>query len=141
MSTVSAQTLGFTWIASMIAQDSTLKTYAPGGVFADMAPVDAANPYVIVSAQSGTNRLTATVVRIWTEVLYQVKAVGPETQYQNISAAAKRIDTLLDARNQTIAGGIILASWQESPLALSELVAGEKWNNEGGLYRLLIQEV
>lgn len=135
-----AQAMGFAWIGSLLSNDATLLASAPGGVFRDLAPPDTPAPYVIISAQSGSDRLTANVVRLWTEVMFQAKAVGPSSSYAAVIAASARIDALLGRTGiTTVTGGYILFSYRESPLALSELVAGEYWNNDGGLYRVAIQ--
>lgn len=135
-----AQAMAFAWISSLLSADATLLAAAPGGVHRDLAPPGTPSPYVIASIQSGNNKMTATAVRLWTDVLAQVKAVGPASSYAAIVAASARIDVLLNSSGiATVTGGYILSSYQESPLAVSEIVAGEQWNNDGGLYRIAIQ--
>ncbi|MGH2510530.1 MAG: hypothetical protein ACRDHZ_24410 [Ktedonobacteraceae bacterium] len=136
--------LGFQLLYSLLAPDPTLQSFAPGGVFRDEADPGTATPYVIVIMQSpGADSLTMVGVRLLTNPLYQVKAVGPSSLSSQIANAAAQIDTLLGGedglKNQSIAGGFIAALYRESPLMVGELVNGEKWQNIGGLYRLTIE--
>ena len=138
---VMEQATGFKWLSSMLSSDTQLLAAAPGGVWRDLAPPDTATPYMIVSLQAGQDVLTANAFRLFVYGVYQIKAVGPGNNYSGIVTAASRVDALLGRTSGTTTNGIILACYRETPLAVSEIVDGELWNNLGGFYRIAIQGV
>lgn len=131
-----------TWLYGVLSNDTTLLGYAPGGVFADLAPDGTLTPYVIFNAQSpGVNSLTMNGVRLLSNPLYQVVATGPASQMSSIANAAAEIDKLLKPpASGTVAGGYISSSYQETPLMLSQVINTVKWKSIGGLYRLSVQQ-
>jgi hypothetical protein len=136
---------GFAWLYSVLSGDSTLTGYAPGGVWRGLAPDGTATPFVILSLQSGQDKLTANAVRILDDDTFLVKASGPASNTAGVTNAAARIDALLGRTSGTIGtpgqvtAGAILACYRETPLSVDELINGELWTNLGGLYRLIIQ--
>ncbi len=86
---------GMQWLYATLSGDPTLSGIAVGGVYRNLAPTLVATPYVIIGFQSGTETLTMTAVRLFTQPLYQVKAVGPSQITSQIVAAAAAIDALL----------------------------------------------
>lgn len=133
--------LGLAWIIGGLEADATLAGYAPGGVHRGTAPLGTPTPYISVGQQSGGDTTTANRVRLFSGILYQIKASGPASQTASIVAAAARIDELIDnKRNQLTTGGIILSSSREEPLAYDEdLPDGNKDSHFGGLYGLQVQ--
>lgn len=138
--TVQESGIAFEFLMSVLSNDATLGSYVPGGVWRSMAPPSTTPPYVIISLQSGADTLTAQVVRLMSQILYQVRVVGPVGMTATLFSAAQEIDNLLARTSGTATGGQVLACWRESPLQLDELVNGELWTNIGGLYRLQIQQ-
>lgn len=131
--------LGFQWLNSVLANDSTLAGYAPGGVYRALAATTSDVPYVLAIYMAGTTTTNFNGVRGFVSMLYQVKAVGPARLTGMIVNAAARIDALITTATQiSITGGIIKSCIQETPLQLDELVAKEQWTNLGGLYRIMI---
>jgi hypothetical protein len=88
-------TYGFLWLKSVLGADSTLAANAPGGIWRGSAPSGTTTPYVIIGLQSGLDVLTLNAVRIMTQPLYQVRAIGPAAISTTIAAAANEIDVLL----------------------------------------------
>lgn len=132
--------IAFEFLYSTLSSDNTLTALAPGGVWRSMAPPSTNPPYVILSLQSGVDVLTSQIVRLMTQILYQVKVIGPVAMTAQLFSAAQEIDNLLARTSGTATGGVILACWRESPLQLDELVNGELWTNIGGLYRIQAQQ-
>lgn len=135
--------LGFQFLSSTLGGDSTLAGYAPGGVWRALAPPSSEAPYVIMAFQAGSDIVTMNGVRLIVEATFQAKAVGPASETATIVNAAERIDVLLGGiqgmRDIAVTGGEILSCYRQSPLQVSELVAGELWESIGGLYRLQIE--
>jgi hypothetical protein len=131
--------LGFAYLYSTLAGDSTLSGYAPGGVYRALAPPVTSAPYVMLIYMAGTTTTNFAAVRGYVSLLYQVKAVGPANGTQALVNAATRLDTLITTATQvSVTGGTIKSCVQTQPLEVDELVAGEQWSNLGGLYRLMI---
>lgn len=86
---------GLMWLYSTLSGDATLATYAPGGVWTFIAPTTTATPFVMVGFQSGMETLTFNAVRLFTQPLYQVRAMGRTNDMANIQQAASQIDALL----------------------------------------------
>jgi hypothetical protein len=151
MSNYNEQMLAHIWLIQQLGADSTLLSYAPGGVWRGMAPAGEATPFVIISHQSGQDSLTNFGYRVLTTMTFQVKAVGPASATTAINSAAARIDALLGSPPGRAAGGPIVVSsvqegqmyaiYREQPFVLDEIVNGELWTNIGGLYRCQVGQV
>lgn len=129
------------WLNATLSDDSTLLGYAPGGVFADLAPDGTATPYVIFTLQSpGADSLTMNVVRLLTNPLYQVVVVAESSKMTAIVNAASRLDDLLKRTAGTATGGDISSCYREQPVEKTQLINTVKWKSVGGLYRLQIQQ-
>lgn len=143
---VSEAYLGFQFLYGILAPDTTLQSYAPGGVFRSEADPGTTPPFVIIGLQSpGVDTMTITAVRLLSNPLYQIRAVGPASLTQQVANAASQIDVLLGGkdglRNQSIANGFIAACYRENVLQLDEIVNGELITSIGGLYRLIIEAI
>ena len=137
--------LGFVLIQSLLAPDTTLQGYAPGGVYRAMAPPETVAPYVTHALQSpGQDTMTAFKYRIMSNPLYQIKATGPAALTSQLANAEQQIDILLGGKsglkNQVVTGGIILACFRESAFQIDDpvLINGELYSSFGGLWRMQI---
>jgi hypothetical protein len=143
---VSEVGLGLQFLFGVLSPDPTLASYAPGGGYRSLAPDGTATPFWIVSLQNaGQDTLTQQGVRLLSQPLFLVKAVGPASAMQAIVNAASQIDLLLGGgqglRNQSIANGFIAACFRTATHEQDELVNGVLWTNIGGLYRLVIEQI
>lgn len=134
--------IGYQYIYATLSPDSLLTGYAPGGVHRSLAPPETQPPFVVMSYQSGQDVLTMNAFRTMVSAIFQVKCVGPASMITALANAAARIDALLGSppTSGTATGGLVAASYRESPIALDEIVAGEVWSNWGGMYRMLIEQ-
>jgi hypothetical protein len=128
---------GYKWIDAILRPDTQLQSYVSGRLYTDVAPPTTATPYVITSLQGGIDLNTANAVRIWTDSLWQVKAVAPATDSVKQEQAASRLDALLTAK--TVVAGFTVSCWREQTLYYSETINGVVWRHLGGIYRLLIE--
>lgn len=127
-------TAGLTFLYTTLSGDSIFTGYV-NGIWTGVAPEGVSPDFCILQPQSMPDVLTATATRIMSRNLYQVKIVGPVSDYANISRAYDRADQLLAlVRNS---GGII-ACFRESSIYLPEVVDGVPWVNLGGMYRVEI---
>ncbi len=122
--------------------DATLMAIATGGVFQDYAPLGTTAPFIIVAQQSSVDVNTVNGVRMFTNKLMQIKAIGPSSGFAALVAAVDRIDTLFkNVRNAGLPSGGVLASTRESELSYSEIINGAAWSHLGALYRVELQGV
>lgn len=130
-----------TWLEATLSGDLTLMGYAPGGVFAYMAPDGTPTPYVVFGEQSpGNDSLTANAVRLLTNPLYQVVVTGEASKMSSIVNAASRLDDLLKRASGTVVGGYIAVCYREQPLQKAELINTVVWRSIGGLYRMTVEQ-
>jgi hypothetical protein len=122
--------------------DSALMAAAPGGVFQGFADIGTVAPYALVVQQAGTDVLTVNAIRLFTTLLFQIKAIGPTASYVTIVTIADRIDALFKRTGPTmLSSGGVLACYREQSLAYEELVNGAQWSHLGGLYRIDLQGI
>ncbi|SRR5579875_3592173 len=141
--------LAYEYLKTVLSGDTTLTSYAPGGVWRNEAPpvgTNSSTPYIILSYQSGQDVVTAYGTRIFASLKMQVKVVGPASQAaSNIVPAASRIDALIGlvrgAPLTTDGNGLVLTCYAEQPIALDELINGELWLSVGAMYRMQIQAI
>lgn len=130
----------FEWLYTTLSNDAALPAYAPGGVWRSLAPDGTPTPFVIIAYQSGQDVLSMNVVRLMTDLLFQIKVVGPVSSISQVYSAVDEIDALLKRTSGSVSNGLVLACYRESPLELDELVNEQIWCNIGGLYRAVVQQ-
>lgn len=132
----------YQWMQATLAQDTTLQGYAPGGVWRAEAEANTPAPYVTITYQPGRGRdeIAFGGVRAYSDLYFEVCAVGPAKTLQSIVNAALRIDVLLAVAQQTaITGGTLLAVYRVEPVETNPLIDGERWNSNGGVYRVMVK--
>ncbi len=130
----------YNWIDSTLRADVSLMTASVGGVWQGIADISTVGPHVSYTQQSSADTLTMNAVRLFANILVQIKAVGPSSQYVTLVTIADLIDTdFKRAGPVALASGGVLACWRESTLALEEVVNGAQISHLGGLYRVLLQ--
>jgi hypothetical protein len=131
--------IAFAWLTSTLAGDVTLAGYAPGGVSRTFAQPKTATPYIVMSYQSGTDYPVFGGVNAYSDLYFEVMAVGPANNTQALTNAAARIKELLTvAQPVSVTGGSIRSCYRSQPLESDPLVDGEQWTSIGGTYRLMV---
>lgn len=134
--------IAYQWMQATLANDTTLTGYAPGGVWRAEAEANTPAPYVTITYQPGRGRdeIAFGGVRPYSDLYFEVCAVGPVKALQNIVSAALRIDALLPVSQQTaITGGMLLALYRAEPVETNPLIDGLRWNSNGGIYRVMVK--
>ena len=132
--------LADTWLYDTLSADVVLTATAPGGVWADTAPVGTTEPFVTFTKVAGRDHKAIGSIRVWEDCLYDVKATKADTKYTDLDAAADRIDAVLHDVAATVTGGRIVQCTRESGLRLSEVTDGVSYRHLGGTYRLQVRE-
>ncbi len=136
---MSETALAYDWVATTMQADSALVAAATGGVFREFAPMDTIPPYALVAQQVGMDVNTVNAIRIKTDILMRIQAIGPSGPGGNYAALviiADRIDALFKNRRNPTSS--ILACYREQPLTYPDEVNGQPWSYLGGLYHIEI---
>ena len=139
--------LGYAYLETTLGGDSTLESMAPGGVNRAFAQPGTAVPYIITAFHTGIDTVTMNAFRVLSNLVFQIKVVGPANNTSQLAAAAARIDALLGSPPGIppgaigivvggVTAGYLYSCYRDSPLVTDELVTGQLWSNIGGLYRM-----
>jgi hypothetical protein len=133
------------WIFQTLKNDTTLANLVGGTasprIYADIAPADAAAPYIVFQNQSAVDSQGIGAIRIMVDALYVVRGIAPTDTFGGaLAQIADRVDTLLHDVAGTAGGGNIVASVREAPFRLTEPRDGKVWRHLGGIYRIYAQE-
>jgi len=130
------------WAESTMQADTALMTAAVGNVWLAFAPIGTAAPFVIMNQQSSSDVMTVNAVRLFTDLLLQIKIIGPATNFAAIVAGADRIDALFKSvREFGLSSGGVLCCYREQIVSYSEIINGAAWHHLGGLYHISLQGV
>ena len=130
----------YQFIDSTLRADTSLMTASVGGVWQGIADISTVGPHVSYTQQSSADKNTVNAVRLFANLLIQIKAVGPSSQYVTLVTIADRIDTDFKRVGPvTLASGYVLACFRESTLALEEVVNGAQISHLGCLYRIQLE--
>lgn len=133
------------FIYSRLAGDATLANLVGGTasprIYSDVAPSDAATPYIVYQNQAAADVRGIGTVTIMVDALYLIRGVAPTDTYgAALAQIADRIQTLLHGVAGTAGTGRVLACLREAPFHLPETRDGKLWRHLGGIYRLYPQE-
>ena len=135
-------------VARLLA-DAALMALVPDGVFVDEAGAS------LVTGGNATRFVIVSLVeehdvqkfggRAYEDALYQVEARMLSTVAgADITAAAARLDALLEDQPLTVAGYAPMALYRESRIRLTEIDdadASIRWHRRGGHFRLVMSPV
>lgn len=154
--------LAISWISATLSGDSTMVSLAPGGFWRGKVPQTLENsaiqsPLIIYAHQGGPGAITTmNGLRLFSDMLFQIVAAGPESNYTAIAQAAAYFDRLFGGPpNGPVSGpvlapagsglmgnvGWVLDCYQQQPLLLDLEENGEPWVKNGGLYKLQLQQI
>lgn len=128
------------WIYATLAADGALAAVVGTRIYADRIPQNVASPYpcVLFGFLSGVDFNAVGSVRVWTNMLYVVRAIDEvETFLGNIKTAAGRIDAVLHRASGSTSEGTVWAAIREQPYRMSEEAEGRVFSHLGGVFRIL----
>ncbi len=133
-------TLGLEYIYSSVTANTDLMAVAIGGAHRGMAPIGISAPFVVFAHQSGRVNMAFQGVKAFTEILYQVKAVGPSINTTDLLTIAGLLDTaLMTDHDVAVTGGVVKSCYPYQTLQLDEPVNGEEWSSFGALYLIRVK--
>lgn len=128
------------FIYGLLAADTALAALVAGRIYGYQADQGAPLPVVVFQQQSGVDLLAPGPVRIWSNLLYLVKAIGQGTGWAGVAPIAARIDAVLHGAQGPGPGpGQVYICYREQPFTLAETQAGVQYRHLGGVYRLFVQ--
>lgn len=127
------------WLYTMLSTDAALTAIVSTRVYDTLAVESATFPYVVFRYQGGSDVRTNGAGRIMVSSVYQVKVIGKGVPFSSLTAAASRIDALLNAKYGANSDGQVWAV-REQPIKYLELDNGVQYRHLGGLYRVWSQE-
>lgn len=108
-------------------------------VFADVAPPDAAAPFLVFSLADARDVAVVGDVRLIVDATYLVKAVGEGRSYAAIEPLALALDAALHGQRDETAGGAVVRCSRTRPIRYAEHSAGVDYRHLGGYYRVQIK--
>lgn len=125
-------------VIAKLANDATLTSLAPGGVFRDVAPQDTTGPYMIVTQMAHEDVYQQVKALGFESALYLVKAVQSSTSASGAMAAAARAHVLLQSANLTITGFNCMDVRREERVEYVEIdnEGDRRFQHRGGMYRV-----
>lgn len=128
------------WLFGTLTADATLVAMLPGGATSGInnqqAEQGTAHPIVIYQFMSGVDYAAVGAFRIWTNMIWLIKAVGDTANVASLDAIVARIDTLLHRASGTPASGTVWSCTRESTIEYPEDVSGRQFRHSGATYRL-----
>lgn len=124
------------FIYSTLSGDATLMAQLPGGVWNVQANERAPYPLVVFQFMSGIDAAAVGALRIWTSMIYLVKAIAEADNFAALNSAVARIDALLHRTSGTAADGTVWTCTREQAIRLPDSVAGRQYRQAGGLFRI-----
>lgn len=128
-------------LISKLTSDVTLMTLAPGGVFREIAPQGATEPYIIVQMMRHSDEYLINRGEAFEEFTYMVKAVQRTTSGATVQSVSDRIHTVLQDSTMTITGYNLITMQREERIAYVELDENrdQRYQHRGGIYQVLVE--
>lgn len=130
---------GLVFIRSLLSDDATLAGLV-SEVYADVAPMDAVYPFILVSLQDGVDEIGLGGEFIVSGLSYVVRAVGQGASYLPLESIAERIKAVLHKATGATGNGEVFECLQTAPIAYPETGSdGQQYRHLGGLYELVVR--
>jgi hypothetical protein len=128
------------WLFGTLTGDATLVAMLPGGATAGVNNMQAEQgtpyPFVVYQFMSGIDYAAVGAFRIWTNMVWLVKAIGDTADVAALDAIAARIDTLLQRGSGTPVAGNVWSADRQTTVEYPESVEGRQYRHLGGTYRI-----
>lgn len=127
------------YIVSRLSGDSALSILAPGGVWAGVADLGVATPYIVFTLMASPDTRGSASYRNFTRPLYLIEALAPVEGYGGVASAADRMDQLIGlARNGSTDILNVASVYREQATERYEVDSGARWVRLGGFYRFIV---
>lgn len=123
------------WLYAVLSGDADLALLVGDRIFDGVGRPDAAYPFVVFQFQGGHDVAGVSAIRLMSQELYLVKAVGRGASYAALKPIAKRIDELLHRQRGVTADGTVWSCVREQPFKNVYIEDRIQHRQLGGLYR------
>jgi hypothetical protein len=129
------------WLYATLSGDGAITAAIGNRIYADVAPLDAAYPFIVYNMKSASDVAGVGALRILTQADYTVKVITQGSSYAPIKDLALRIDTLLHRQSGTTTDGAVISATRQEPVRYTETdnQSGVQYKHLGGIYRLQAQ--
>lgn len=107
-----------------------------GGIYRGVPPPIAVVPYVTIRANPRQDLQVVNGIRVWSEVVCDVVAVGKDLQWDALDRGAAAFDALLQATDGSTASGRVFSCVRIQPISFDEVDEGIQYVYVGGSYRI-----
>ena len=123
------------FVFDALKADAAFNAAIGGRLYRDQVPQAAQLPAGLVSLVSATDSNTLGGVRVFAAALVDVHLIAAGSSYGPINAAADRADTVLQNRDGTSGGAVIVELRREQVMAYLETEAGTTFAHLVSTYR------
>jgi len=137
------------WLTPLLAADTAgagslgvLSAGITDRIYDTLAPQEEETYTIIVfNIQSATDLMMISRAgsRVWCNCLAQVKVIGKDQAFSELTSIASRIDALIHQASGTPSGGTIVACTREQIVRYIEPVGALTYRHLGGLFRMIAQ--
>jgi hypothetical protein len=129
------------WLYSTLAGDSVIQSLVGSRISNTQSTDELAAPYITFSSSAARAIRGVGGTLLDVDAQYQIKAVSQSGSFNQASAIAARIRTLLDQRSVTTASPLTpvpstIACWWELEIRYPELSEGNWYRHLGAQYRI-----
>lgn len=124
------------FLYSTLSGDATLMAAATGGVWNTQAQEGTVYPLIVFQFMSGIDYAAVGALRVWTNMIYMVKAIAEADNFDALNAIVARIDALLHRTSATPTDGIVWSCTREQVIRLPDSVASRQYRQSGALWRV-----
>lgn len=130
---------GLVFLRSLLSADTTLAGLV-SEVYADLAPMEAVYPFVLIGLQDASDEIGLGGEFIVSGLSYTVRAVGQGASYLPLESIAERIKAVLHKATGEAGNGEVFECLQTEPIAYPETGSdGQQYRHLGGLYELVVR--
>lgn len=125
-------------VIQKLGADATLASLAPGGIWLDVAPETATEPYIIVNLQSHLDTVAMSDALSFETAFLLVKAIVSGGSAASAQTAADRVQTLLHGTTLTITGGTLMSMTRSGRVRYVEVDGDQRFQHVGALYEVAV---
>jgi Protein of unknown function (DUF3168) len=133
------------WVREQLTGSSVVTGYVGTGIYMGQAPDEAEYPFIVYNNQSAEDLRVVGHQRVWTDTVYNVRAIANTADFDVLSPIALAIEqalhdigttVVLDEDGEEI--GVMYESYKQRPFRMFEMVEGYPFAHLGGVYRIKV---
>lgn len=132
----------YQWMYGVLAADAQIQAVFGTRIYRKAMPQTAAyDPSLIMQYMGGATLTVINGIRIWSNMIFMLKATGKSGNYASLRDGMSRADTLLDRATGSVTGATIVWSQHVSEIPLEPVVfSGETYEQLAVNYQVKVHE-